>query len=315
MKKNYFLAVLFAFGMSTANAQFVDDMESYTVGSPIYTTPSGWWTDWACGGACSLIASADFAQSGSVSGNVPNNGSTDAVLDMGNKIFGSWGLKFSMYVPSGSHGYFNLQGTVPIGSGEWINGNWYFGQPNAGHAGSMEGYIDDTSLGGVDFDFPYDQWFDVVINVDINAGIGAATWELGINGTVVVAAGAAFTDGGGTYPTSLGGIDFFSIDTGNNYYVDDFDYINGVHPIGQTGVNDLAAKGFSAYPNPVKNILNLNAKEAISSVSIYNVLGQQVYNAKVNALNTTIDTSSFASGAYFVKVNVGGTEGIVKILK
>jgi len=65
----------------------------------------------------------------------------------------------------------------------------------------------------------------------------------------------------------------------------------------------------------VKNILNLNAKEAISSVSIYNVLGQQVYNAKVNALNTTIDTSSFASGAYFVKVNVGGTEGIVKILK
>ena len=131
-----------------------------------------------------------------------------------------------MYVPSGSHGYFNLQGTVPIGGGEWINGNWYFGQPNAGHAGSMEGYIYDTSLGGVDFDFPYDQWFDVVINVDINSGIGAATWELGINGTVVVAAGAAFTDGGGTYPTSLGGIDFFSIDTGNNYYLDYICYGN-----------------------------------------------------------------------------------------
>jgi hypothetical protein len=312
MKKNYFLAVLFAFGMLNANAQFVDDMEAYTVGQPIYT---GWWTDWACGGTCAVIASADQAQSGVVSGNVPNDGATDGVLDLGNKIFGSWGLEFSMYVPSGGVGYFNMQGTVPIGAGEWICGNWYFGQPVAGHAGTMEGYIDDTSLGGVDFDFPYDTWFKVVINVDINAGIGASTFEVGINGVTIIPAGTPFTDFAGTYPTSLGGIDFFSIDATNNYYVDDFTYQDSFITIGGAGINDLAAKGFTAYPNPVQNQLNLEAKEAISSVAIYNVLGQEVYSAQVNALNTTVNMSSFTSGAYFVKVNVGGTEGIVKILK
>ncbi|MGK0175781.1 MAG: hypothetical protein ACI9AT_002168 [Ulvibacter sp.] len=35
----------------------------------------------------------------------------------------------------------------------------------------------------------------------------------------------------------------------------------------------------------------------------------------MNALTATIDMASFASGAYFVKVNVGGTEGVVKVLK
>jgi hypothetical protein len=45
------------------------------------------------------------------------------------------------------------------------------------------------------------------------------------------------------------------------------------------------------------------------------VVGQEVYNSNMNALTATIDMASFASGAYFVKVNVGGTEAVVKILK
>ncbi len=311
MKKNYFLAVLFAFGMLTANAQQTDDMESYTVGQPIYT---GWWTDWACGGTCAAVASSDQAQSGVVSGQIPDDTTTDAVLDLGNKIFGEWGLKFSMYIPVGQIGYFNLQGTVPIGAGEWIVGNIYFGEPQSGAVGdpAIPGYIDDTALGGVDFDHPFGAWFDVVINVDISAGIGASTWEMAVDGVVIVPAGTPFTDNAGTYPTSLGGIDFFSIDASNNYYMDDFDYCDCLHTL---GTNDLTTVGFSAYPNPVKDVLNLEAREAISTVSIYNVLGQEVYNAEVNALNASIDMSSFTSGAYFVKVNVGGVEGIQKVIK
>ncbi|MBV1924844.1 MAG: T9SS type A sorting domain-containing protein, partial [Flavobacteriaceae bacterium] len=72
---------------------------------------------------------------------------------------------------------------------------------------------------------------------------------------------------------------------------------------------------FSAYPNPVKDILQLNANEEISSVVIYNVLGQEVYNASVNAFSSTIDMASYNSGVYFVKVNIGDTQGTVKILK
>jgi hypothetical protein len=65
----------------------------------------------------------------------------------------------------------------------------------------------------------------------------------------------------------------------------------------------------------VNNVLNLQANEAISSVAIFNVLGQEVYSAKVNAMTSQVDMSQMASGAYFVKVNIGGTEGTVKVIK
>ena len=47
MKKNYFLVAILSLVMVSMNAQFTDDMESYTAGDPI---SGGWWTDWACGG-------------------------------------------------------------------------------------------------------------------------------------------------------------------------------------------------------------------------------------------------------------------------
>ncbi|MES2813103.1 MAG: T9SS type A sorting domain-containing protein [Bacteroidota bacterium] len=62
---------------------------------------------------------------------------------------------------------------------------------------------------------------------------------------------------------------------------------------------------FNLYPNPVSDVLNINKKESIeiSSIQIYNVLGQLmmvVPNAK-NA--STIDVSNLSSGNYFVKIN------------
>ena len=312
MKKNYFLAVLLTFAMVSVNAQFTDDMESYTDGAPI---SGGWWTDWGCGGGvgCAILGSSAQAHGGSLSGYVPNDTTTDAVLDLGNKIFGTWGLGFWAYVPSGNEGYYNLQGTVPIGAGEWIVGNIYFNRDNVNPG---MGEIDDSALGSVTFSFPHDQWFWVAMNVDISAGIGASTWEYGVDGNVVIPAGTAFTDNAGTYPTSLGGLDLFSINANHHMYYDDFVYQDSfVDVVPPLGVNDLAAKGFAAYPNPVSNILNLKANETITSVAIFNILGQEVYNAKVNAVSSTVDMSSYASGAYFVKVNVSGTEGIVKVVK
>ncbi|MEJ6664077.1 MAG: T9SS type A sorting domain-containing protein, partial [Flavobacteriaceae bacterium] len=81
------------------------------------------------------------------------------------------------------------------------------------------------------------------------------------------------------------------------------------------GTQDFATKGFSVYPNPVNNVMNLQANENISKVAIYNVLGQEVYSAKINAMTSSVDMSSMATGAYFVKVNINGTEGTVKVIK
>jgi len=149
---------------------------------------------------------------------------TDAVLDLGNKIFGQWGLEFWMYIPAGKTAYYNLQGTVPIGSGEWIVGNIFFNQDGANPGG---GSIDDSALGAVEFTYPEGQWFPVVMNFDISLGIAAATWQFNINGNDVLPAGTPFTNSNGDTASSLGGIDFFSIDTNNELYIDDLCYGEG----------------------------------------------------------------------------------------
>lgn len=60
---------------------------------------------------------------------------------------------------------------------------------------------------------------------------------------------------------------------------------------------------FTLYPNPVKNVLNLQSKDntKVNSIEIYNTLGQVVL-AVPNAISS-VDVSSLESGNYFVKVN------------
>ena len=306
MKKNYFLvATLFLFAAVTMNAQtFDDDMESYNVGEPIFID---WWTDWGCGGGpgCAIMSSAEEAQGGSQSGLIPADGTTDAVLNLGNQIFSNWGLSFWMFVPENKEAYFNMQGAVPIGSGEWVVGNIFFNQA-LGTPG--QGVIDNTANGAVEFQFPHGEWFNITMNWDINSGISLATWDVTVNGVNIVPAGTPYTDSAGTTATGLGGIDFYSISSEHIAYYDTFTYIEGV-----LANDDFASTGFrSAMSN---GTLTLKAQENINSVAIYNMLGQKVYNANVNAMQSTVDMSNLSNGTYIVKVNINGTEGSVKVIR
>ena len=62
---------------------------------------------------------------------------------------------------------------------------------------------------------------------------------------------------------------------------------------------------FFAYPNPAGNQLSIcNRQSAITSVEIYGVLGNIVFNEQMTAniqKQITIDVSSFPSGIYFIK--------------
>jgi hypothetical protein len=75
--------------------------------------------------------------------------------------------------------------------------------------------------------------------------------------------------------------------------------------------NDFDFKDyFSLYPNPTNGIINIKSKKgsAISSISIYNTLGQLVLIATGN--NNSIDVSSLKTGTYFIKVTSDkGTAG------
>jgi len=58
------------------------------------------------------------------------------------------------------------------------------------------------------------------------------------------------------------------------------------------------------YPNPTTGILNIQTQEKISSVSVYNSIGQKVPFNSLNTENTSIDISSLPGGIYFIELNL-----------
>ena len=309
--KKLLLLLLISFISLNVNAQFQDDME-YEPGNPI-----GSW--WGCAppppSPFCIGINTDQAHSGLRSGSIPGDGTTDVILDLGNKIFDIWCFSFWMYVPSNKEAYWNLQGVVPIGAGEWIVGNIFFNQDNSNPG---VGLIDDSALGPVNFNFPHDEWFRIIMTWDISTGIALATWEFWVGSEEVIPYGTPFTNQAGDIPTSLGGMDFFSISTDNLYYFDDFLFfstINNESCSFPLGVVDDKEVGFSVYPNPVKDILIIDnrSNSYITSINIYDVLGSLVLTEKGDV--EQIDVSHLDSGLLFMEIETD--QGVItkKIIK
>ncbi len=73
--------------------------------------------------------------------------------------------------------------------------------------------------------------------------------------------------------------------------------------------------GFTYFPNPVKNTLNLKAQSNIQNLSIYNILGQEVLRTSPNALNSEVNMASLQTGAYFVKVTINDATETIRVIK
>lgn len=72
---------------------------------------------------------------------------------------------------------------------------------------------------------------------------------------------------------------------------------------------------FVAYPNPVKDVLNLSYKSAISNVKVINLLGQEVLNVKSNTNDVQVNMSALNAGAYIVNITVEDTVHTIKVIK
>lgn len=124
-----------------------------------------------------------------------------------------------------------------------------------------------------------------------------------------------FKDGeGSTYATSLGSF-------GSNVK------LTATTPTGLAGVyyfgTDATLKSdtysplnaISLYPNPTNNILNVSVPSELGnkvSYEVINYLGQSVVKSNSSNSNFTVNTSGFASGVYFIKLQ---TENGAKTLK
>ncbi|WP_298222591.1 T9SS type A sorting domain-containing protein [Flavobacterium sp.] len=74
---------------------------------------------------------------------------------------------------------------------------------------------------------------------------------------------------------------------------------------------------FRIYPNPAKDVLNIEMKKSfeVNSISIYNTLGQLVLVIPNAQQTKTIDVSSLKTGNYFMKINSNKGSSALKFIK
>lgn len=73
---------------------------------------------------------------------------------------------------------------------------------------------------------------------------------------------------------------------------------------------------FTYYPNPVKNVLNLSYNQEISSVEVFNMVGQKVSSNNLNATLGQVDMSQLPNGVYLVKVATANNQSkTIRVIK
>ena len=92
--------------------------------------------------------------------------------------------------------------------------------------------------------------------------------------------------------------------------MDDVTYIVGI-----LGNDDFSASNFTVFPNPLQDVLNIRSPNPVDRIEIYDLLGKLLLKVTPEVVSPSIDMSSLNSGAYLVKVAIGGAFKIVKVIK
>ena len=78
------------------------------------------------------------------------------------------------------------------------------------------------------------------------------------------------------------------------------------------GTSDSEQQQAVIYPNPVQDILNIESKESIKSIEVYNMLGELLASEKGR---TQMDFSSYTEGVYFLKIDTEKAAVFQKVVK
>ena len=309
--KNFYTSVFLVFVLTfTTNAQtiFYDDFESY-VGGVIPTCEI--WSAWNGdpNNGSGIIVVDDIAIDNQ-SGYIGPGSVQDVLMVLGNQTSEDYTVQWEMYITAGSTGYFNIQGMTETnattgcqeasasGGGSFNSSNLYFN-----NSGAAPGVFEDQTTGETGT-YPEDAWFTVSIYFDLT--VSTPTYIITIDGGVVNANPVPFQA-----DTTLGAIDFFSIDANNNFWLDDVLFTGGT-----LGIEDnFTANNFSVSPNPVKDVLNIRSTNTVDMIQVYDLLGKLVLETTPEIISPSLNMSELSSGIYLVKVTIGDVSKTVKIIK
>ena len=85
--------------------------------------------------------------------------------------------------------------------------------------------------------------------------------------------------------------------------------------VATASAEDFALFNIQFYPNPIKNILHIQADKTIDNISLFSLLGQQVYQQEIDKTSDNVDLSDLAPGIYYLKIQINNQTSIYKIVK
>ncbi|MCB0519466.1 MAG: T9SS type A sorting domain-containing protein [Lewinellaceae bacterium] len=211
-----------------------DDFENYSTGTLGDQDPNDAWTTWTFdpGGDDDGVISNTQANSGVNALEISEAGGDDVLMLLGDRTSGNFILKWKMYIPTGSAGYYNLQKqqNSPGATGGFATQVTF----NAGGTGTMDAGVANAAT----FTFPHDTWFEVYQSFDLDND-----WtRLWIDGQSVYEWPVSWQTFMTTGAKQLGAIDFFG-NAGNLFWVDDVLF----KQIEACPANALVCDGFDGY--------------------------------------------------------------------
>ena len=309
MKKTVLLFFLTAtLGSNAQTVLLEESFDSYADSSGMVTNDPAHWVIWDPGE--DQVVSTAFAQSGTNSlaciSNAVAGGPGDLLLLLGDKTTGIFDLGWSMYIPSGKGGYFNIQHAEDVSTPSFAAEVKFAG-------GTVTVTADNTDLTGT---YVPDEWADILLNVDLD-NAGAALF---VNGTPVTTWAFDTQTDGTAGDSQLGAIDFYSYGDGTalgEYYLDDISYVQ--HAGSGIGMAENAAAAVRVFPNPSQDVVFVTLAEPLSqqaSVRLVDVSGRQVATAvAISPRSLRFQLDDLGKGIYFVRIDDGGRSTVERVVK
>lgn len=286
--KKLLLLLSIACTVITSSAQAIyDDFDDYKVGQYLGIESNGLWTTWtnSPGGSEDTYVVDDEFFSPDNSIHLASGGVTDVVLPLGDHAAGSWTLSFMMKLTDGNGGYFNLLHDFSAAASNWA-AQFYFSETGSGYLSVGTGLV------AFDFVHPVGEWFEVKIDIDVDANLATLffdelslfswTWSEGSTGVSNIVSALNF------YPAAPPG-------ESASYHIDNVSFSE----YGMS-VDDVQSE-FNVYPNPAKDALFVNTNKN-SSLRVNDLLGKLVYEPQITDNQHVIDCSSWVRGVYFVEI-------------
>ena len=194
------------------------NFDQYNVGDKVAQTIGQPWTTWSDQPGSGEDATFSDEQAVSGTNSVKFTYGNDQIYNFNDETTGSYTLDWNMYIPSGKNAYLNIQHNFTGGQdGEWAFGLYF----NTAEQGTAL-HVSDAYH---DFTFPFDTWFPVHFDIDLDNDAISLT----IDGTEVHSWAFSEQESSATPGMRvLDALDFYPPTNASTsvFYIDDFSFVS-----------------------------------------------------------------------------------------